>query len=61
MPEKEIMSNRVEKFKQQVLKLAHEWVWDEILEELAEDCPNYDNCSDNAIENHEPMHDESRD
>ncbi len=32
-----------------------------ILEDLADDCPNYDSCTETAIENYEPMHDESRD
>jgi len=29
-----------------------------ILEELAEDCPNYDSCTETAIENYEPPHNE---
>lgn len=32
-----------------------------ILEMLAEDCPNFDSCSESTIENYEPTRDESRD
>ena len=47
--------------KELVLKLAHELVWDEILEELASDCPNFDSCSESAFENYEPQHNEGYD
>lgn len=34
---------------------------EKVLEMLADDCPNYDNCSESAIENYEPMPNEGRD
>ena len=44
-----------------ILELAHKYVWDEILEELAEDCPNRESCDGSAIENYEPTHNEGYD
>ena len=41
---------------EQLVKMATE----RILESLSEDCPNREQCEESAIENYEPMHDESR-
>lgn len=59
MPVIEISND--EMWKMLVLKWAHEYVWDAILEELSEDCPNYNQCTEKAFENYEPDHDEGRD
>lgn len=55
------MTDKENNFKKSLLNLARTFIWDEILEELSGDCPNWDSCTDIAIETYEPMHDESRD
>jgi len=49
------------KLKNIILKLAHKYVWVEILEELAEDCPNWDSCSESSMEAFKPEYNEGYD
>lgn len=55
------MTNKEDNFKKSLLNLAHKFIWEEILEELADECPNYDSCTDNYIETYQPMHNEGHD
>lgn len=59
------MTEELTIFEKSILNLARITMWDKVrevvIEELAEDCPNFDSCSESAFENYEPTHNEGYD